>query len=80
MTAADVREELEAAVRLAITRNGKCKADGRCKGCESNIDDALALGDAYATAVASETTDAIVRAARQRDRRDTLDAALREAS
>jgi hypothetical protein len=54
VSAADAREELEAAVRLAITRNGKCKADGRCTGCESNIDDALNAADAYAAAVADE--------------------------
>jgi hypothetical protein len=68
VTAADAREELEAIVwRTRVVD-------------QHAIIGILAAADRYATAVASETTDAIVRAGRQRDRRDTLDAAVRSGS
>lgn len=57
MSAADRREELEAALRQAIAKNRKCTAAGKCTGCESNIADVLAAADKYATALAVEELD-----------------------
>lgn len=54
MTAADRREELEAAIWHAMRSSGTCRATGPCPGCNSNVDDILAAADTYAEAVADD--------------------------
>lgn len=69
MSAADKREELEAAIWLA-PGGGKHLS-------RRSVEDILAKADDYATAVASDALDGVVRAARARDRRDALAEAVR---
>jgi hypothetical protein len=76
MSAADAREELEAAVRRAIAAADGCRHTGKCEHCERWLGTALDAADRYATAVASDALDGVVRAARQRDRRDAVTEAL----
>jgi hypothetical protein len=72
VSAADKREELEAAI-------WRERGGDRSRGAE-DVDRILAAADAYATAVAAETLDGVIRDRRQRDHRDALDEALRGAS
>jgi len=54
MSAADKREELEAAIRSARRDVGKCRNTGPCEFCETALSTALAVADEYAEAVADE--------------------------
>lgn len=60
MNAADRREELEGLIWRT-----------RCVD-QHAVTGILAAADAYATALAAETVDSVIRDARQRDRRDRL--------
>lgn len=72
MSAADKREELETFIWRSV-RDSAARPIGL--DCE-RMDAILARADAYATAVASDALDGVVRAARQRDRRDAVAEAL----
>jgi hypothetical protein len=65
MSADDRREELEAAVWRELTRAPM--EQGQPSVCRI-----LAAADAYATALAAETVDGIIREGRARGRRDSL--------
>lgn len=68
MSAADKREALEAAVWRELNIVGH----GADRPWKSRVADILAAADAYASTVAAETVDGIIREGRARDRRDSL--------
>lgn len=81
MSAADKREELEAAIRIVVANNGKCTVTGFCECCENNINAALRRADAYAAAVADERIAGRVHDRTiGRERLAELDAAVRGGS